>query len=173
VGTKVAVFCVVVLCSLVEVYQCPRDACYHCHQGDHCCVDRGSRHVWKAGELPDHMALKPRRWWSLYFRFLLSTFSLVLTSLVLNLVTVLKITVFWDIAPYCVLEVDWLFRSAYCLHHRDYDWWNVSQLQQNYILCYFTKLSSSYLPPWEPEIWHWKCCFILPSCWSHRLSCSL
>jgi hypothetical protein len=34
--------------------------------------------------------------------------------------TNIKITAFWDIAPY-ILEVDQRFRGAYCLHHQGDD----------------------------------------------------
>jgi hypothetical protein len=30
----------------------------------------------------------------------------------------LKMTVFWDVALYSLVEVDQRFRSAYCLHHQ-------------------------------------------------------
>jgi hypothetical protein len=43
-----------------------------------------------------------------------------------------KMRAFWDIVP-CSLEEDRCFRGAYCLHHP-------------------RRLSSSYLPPCEPEI---------------------
>jgi hypothetical protein len=28
---------------------------------------------------------------------------------------------FWDIAPYSLVEVDWRFRGAYCLHYQGDD----------------------------------------------------
>jgi hypothetical protein len=31
---------------------------------------------------------------------------------------VVKMTAFWDVVPWSLVEVDRRFRSAYCLHHR-------------------------------------------------------
>jgi hypothetical protein len=46
-----------------------------------------------------------------------------------------KMTAFWYIAPRSLVEVDWHFRSAYCIHHDDRpdgggstDLWNVDLL---------------------------------------------
>jgi hypothetical protein len=33
----------------------------------------------------------------------------------------MKIIVFWDIAPYSLVEVDRRFRGVYCLHHQGDD----------------------------------------------------
>jgi hypothetical protein len=30
----------------------------------------------------------------------------------------MKLRVFWDVAPCSLIEVDWRFRGAYCLHHQ-------------------------------------------------------
>jgi hypothetical protein len=57
---KIAVFWVVSLCSLVEVYQCFRGPC--CFNMTHCPVDGGSKDLWNVGKLlPDYTALQPRR----------------------------------------------------------------------------------------------------------------
>jgi hypothetical protein len=56
--SKMAVFRVVALCSLVEVYQRFKGFYYLHHQGD----DEGSKDFWNAGKfLPDYTALQPRR----------------------------------------------------------------------------------------------------------------
>jgi hypothetical protein len=54
----------------------------------------------------------------------------------------LKMTAFWDIAPCSLVEVGRRFRGVYCLHHQEWD----------YTAQYPRWLSSSYSPPWEPEI---------------------
>jgi hypothetical protein len=33
----------------------------------------------------------------------------------------MKMTVFWDISPYSLVEVDRRFRDVYCLHHHGND----------------------------------------------------
>jgi hypothetical protein len=72
--------------------------------------------------------------------------------------TTMKTTAFWDIAPCSLVEVDRRFRGAYCLlHHGDEDGgsthlWNVDLLQRDYKALYPRRLSSSCLPPWEPDI---------------------
>jgi hypothetical protein len=54
-----AVFWVVAPCTLVEVYQCFRGACYLRHQGND---DEGSKHLWNISKLlPDYMVQQPRR----------------------------------------------------------------------------------------------------------------
>jgi hypothetical protein len=50
-------------------------------------------------------------------------------------------------------------KMTYCLHHRPNDGgskhlWNVGLLQRDYTALYPRRLSSSYSPPWEPEISH-------------------
>jgi hypothetical protein len=47
------------------------------------------------------------------------------------------IKVFWDVEPCSNVEVDRLFKGAYCLHHKGDDGgsthlWNVGQLQRDY-----------------------------------------
>jgi hypothetical protein len=55
---KMAVFWVVALCSLVEVYQCFRGVCCLHYQGD----NGGGKHLLNFGKfLPDYMAQHPRR----------------------------------------------------------------------------------------------------------------
>jgi hypothetical protein len=36
----------------------------------------------------------------------------------LKLQEVVKISIFWDVAPCSIVEVDRRFRGAYCLHHQ-------------------------------------------------------
>jgi hypothetical protein len=33
----------------------------------------------------------------------------------------MKMTVFWDVVPYGLVEIDLRFKGAYCLHHQDDD----------------------------------------------------
>jgi hypothetical protein len=55
------VLCVIVLCSLVEVYRRFRGACWLQYQGDNP-DDAGSKHLWNVGKLPpDCTVLQPRR----------------------------------------------------------------------------------------------------------------
>jgi hypothetical protein len=55
----------------------------------------------------------------------------------------MKMIVFCDVVP-CCLVVYQRFRGAYCLHHQDDE--------SDYMMQYPRRQSSSYLPPWEPEI---------------------
>jgi hypothetical protein len=52
-------------------------------------------------------------------------------------------TVFWDVVLCNLIEIDQCLRGAYCLHNQDETAW-----------CNIPEDSSSYLPPWEPEISH-------------------
>jgi hypothetical protein len=69
----------------------------------------------------------------------------------------LKITVFRDMVPCRLVQVNQHFRRAYCLHHRSPDdgsiklHSNTDQLLCNYTAQYPRRLSSSY-SLWEPEI---------------------
>jgi hypothetical protein len=104
------------------------------------------------------------------------------------------VTVFWDIAPCSLVEVDRRLRGAYFFHHqglmmeaastsetsvyfkeaastsetsvyfKQASWgpddggsnhlWNVGIYQWDYTALYTRRLSSSYSPPWEPEMSH-------------------
>jgi hypothetical protein len=71
----------------------------------------------------------------------------------------LKMTVFWGVASCSLVEVYRRYRGACCLHHQndDDDWsskylWNVSKLLPDYTVQYSRRQSSSYSPPWEPEV---------------------
>jgi len=49
----------------------------------------------------------------------------------------MKFRIFWHVAPFSHVAVDWRFRGAYCLHHQGDDGgsthlWNVGQLQLYY-----------------------------------------
>jgi hypothetical protein len=77
----------------------------------------------------------------------------------------LKVTVFWDIAPCSFVELDRSFRDAYCFHHQgntDYGCrkhlWNFCQFLPDYMAQDPRRQSSSYLFSWEPEICvkYWK-----------------
>jgi hypothetical protein len=59
----------------------------------------------------------------------------------------LKMTTFWDIVL-CSLKVDQRFRGVYCLNHKGVEFH-----------LYPKRLSSSYLPPQQPEISHRKALF--------------
>jgi hypothetical protein len=69
--------------------------------------------------------------------------------------SVTKVIAFWDIAPCSLLEIDRLFRGAYCICHRSdgssAHLWNVGLLQRDYTALYPTRLSNSHSLPWEPE----------------------
>jgi hypothetical protein len=56
---------------------------------------------------------------------------------------IMKTTGFSDIAPCSLIEADRRFRGAYFLHYQD-----------DYTALYLRSLSSTYSPPWEPEISH-------------------
>jgi hypothetical protein len=76
-------------------------------------------------------------------------------------IMVLKMIAFCDIAPCGLVELDWRFRGAFCVHHQGDDcpdgegsmyFWNVSLLLWDYTGLYPRRLSSSYYPLWEPEV---------------------
>jgi hypothetical protein len=56
----------------------------------------------------------------------------------------MKITVFWDVAACCLVDIGRHFRGAYCLHHEDY--------LPDYTVQQPTSQPSSYSSPWQPEI---------------------
>jgi hypothetical protein len=77
--------------------------------------------------------------------------------------TNIKMIAFWDIAPCSLVGVDRCFGGAYCLHHQGDEswspwWWSQyspmkhqsTPMKLHGIILH--RLSSSYLPPWEPEI---------------------
>jgi hypothetical protein len=54
-----------------------------------------------------------------------------------------EMTVFWDVALYSLVEIDWCFKGAYCLHREDdvcHDdggskhLWNVNQFVPDYVV---------------------------------------
>jgi hypothetical protein len=69
-------------------------------------------------------------------------------------------TAFWDIALYSLIEVGRCFRGTYFLHHQgdhhpdegSTHFWNVGQFLLEYTAQHPRRLSSSFSPPWEPEI---------------------
>jgi hypothetical protein len=70
----------------------------------------------------------------------------------------MKMTVFWDVAPCSLVEVDWLLRGSFDLHHYRPDdggsklLWNVGHLLPDFTVQHPRRQSSSYSLPWEPEI---------------------
>jgi hypothetical protein len=80
----------------------------------------------------------------------------------LNTFNSLKMAAFWYITSCCLVEVDLRLRCAYCHHHQgthrpndggSKHLWNVGKLLLDYTEQEPRRLSSSYSPPWEPEIW--------------------
>jgi hypothetical protein len=54
------------------------------------------------------------------------------------------ITAFWNIAPCSLEEVEWRFRSAYCLYYQsDYE---ISRIHTSEILSYFLEIILRYIP---------------------------
>jgi hypothetical protein len=45
----------------------------------------------------------------------------------------MKVTAFWDIAPYSLVEVNRRFRRTYCLHHQD-DEFKKMKSKLNYVI---------------------------------------
>jgi hypothetical protein len=72
--------------------------------------------------------------------------NLVSTNTVQTGFTILKMSAFWDIAPWGFVEGYRRFRGAYSLHHQ-----SDGQLLRDYTAPYCRRLSSSY-SPWKPEI---------------------
>jgi hypothetical protein len=59
----------------------------------------------------------------------------------------MKMAVFWDVAPCSLVDVDWCFRGAYCLHHQGREcwrWrqhlWNIAQFLPDYTAQYPSRL---------------------------------
>jgi hypothetical protein len=71
-----------------------------------------------------------------------------------------KMTVFFDVAPYILIQIDRRFRGAsYLLAYRSLPdeggskrLWNVWQFLRDYTTIHKRRQSSSYSPPWEREI---------------------
>jgi hypothetical protein len=69
-----------------------------------------------------------------------------------------KTPVFCDVAPCSLIEIDRRFRGAYCLHRQGDDdgrnkhFWNIGQFLPHFTAQHPRTQSSSYSPPWEPEI---------------------
>jgi hypothetical protein len=71
----------------------------------------------------------------------------------------ITMTVLCDGVQCISAEIDRRFRGAYCFHRLLDDtgsklFWNVCLFQRDHMTLYPRKLSSSYSPPWEPEISH-------------------
>jgi hypothetical protein len=70
-----------------------------------------------------------------------------------RLLLIMKMTAFWYIVLYNLVEVDRRFRGTYCFHHHRPDKggstrpWNVGLLQRDYKPLYPRRLTSSYSPP--------------------------
>jgi hypothetical protein len=72
-------------------------------------------------------------------------------------VHILKMTVFWDVAPCSLVEFYRRFRGACCLQYRPDDGgskhiWNVGKRLPDYAAQQPRRQPSSYLPPWEHKI---------------------
>jgi hypothetical protein len=100
--------------------------------------------------------------------------SCLYESKLLRFLSFMNMTVFWDVSSCTHVEVDRRFTGAYCLHHQGDDGgsthlWNVSHLLCDYMAQYPRRLSSSYSPPWEPEIFL-VLCFPYTKCiqWTHK-----
>jgi hypothetical protein len=64
---------------------------------------------------------------------------------------------FLNVAPCSLVEIDRRFRWTYCLHHRPDDggykyFWNSCEFLRYYTAQHSRRQSSSYSPPWEPEM---------------------
>jgi hypothetical protein len=51
-----------------------------------------------------------------------------------------RMTVFWDVAPCSLIEIEWYFRDACCLYHKG-DEWNLTKITQ-YSVFYTCKVRS-------------------------------
>jgi hypothetical protein len=96
--------------------------------------------------------LHSRAWGQAVAGFCFETKNKECASSVPRISFILKMTVFWDVAPCSPVETDRRFRGSYCLHHQGHEWWR----QQSPLGVYTTqqpwRQSYSYSPPWEPEI---------------------
>jgi hypothetical protein len=89
------------------------------------------------------------------------------------------LSAFWDTAPCSFVEISRRFRGVYCLYRQDdesYDegsthFWNVGLLLRDYTALYPIRLSSSYSPPWELEIWWNKISFAQQLILAYILTC--
>jgi hypothetical protein len=108
------------LCSLVEVCQHFRGACYLHHQGDD---DGGSKHLWDIGKLlPDYMVQKPRIQPSTTVRFkanIIPQYCLSRTAVPITLFTLTSLHPYiWQVSDLTsqpsytdgkVVQLDWLW----------------------------------------------------------------
>jgi hypothetical protein len=64
----------------------------------------------------------------------------------------LKMTIFWDAAPFSLIQIDGCFRCAYCIHHQDSSpddggrehFLNIGQFLPDYMAQHPRRQSSSY-----------------------------
>jgi hypothetical protein len=78
--------------------------------------------------------------------------------------TGVKIAVFWDVAPYSLVEIYRRFRGVYCLFHQGDDdddggskhLWNVGEFLPDYTAQHPRRQSPLYSSPREPEISRYK-----------------
>jgi hypothetical protein len=97
-------------------------------------------------------ACQLKSWKLLWRRLSISWFF----RLAANRFVALETRAFCDVAPCTLVGVYRRFSNASCLHHQGGDssthLWNVGILQRDYTALYPRRLSSSYSPPWEPNI---------------------
>jgi hypothetical protein len=114
------------------------------------------------------------------------------------LMAIMKVIAFWDASPCSLIEVDWCFRGAYCLHHQGNEALMIEEvhiskmsslLQWDYMALYPRRLSSSFRNlanfclefflvsedstsevTWEQQLQQklWHCTL----CWAHPFSSS-
>jgi hypothetical protein len=73
--------------------------------------------------------------------------------------TTLKMAAFWGVALCSLVDINWCFRGAYCLHHYTItvmmEAVSSSETLDNIYLATRCNIpEDSHLPPWEPEISH-------------------
>jgi hypothetical protein len=83
--------------------------------------------------------------------------SYIQNSMLIETNMLMKMAVFWVVAPCSLVEVHQRFRSLRCLHHQgddggSKDLWNVGKLLPDYMALQHRRQPSSYSPPWEPQI---------------------
>jgi hypothetical protein len=88
--------------------------------------------------------------------------TVLLPSPCLDAIRIMKMTVFWDVAPFNLVEVCLRFRGACCLHYQGDEvspddgsskyLWNVSKRLPDYTTQHPRRQLFSYCSPWESEI---------------------